>query len=99
MNDVEGTELAEVAPRGQDDGDVEAFGRALASLVVDPERIRRYGQASSRRVRRFTVDAMVERTLAAYRGRLAAEELSPPAPDVVGDDSIDEELAGEAVTS
>ena len=42
---------------------------------------------------------MVERTLAAYRGRLAAEELSPPAPDVVGDDSIDEELAGEAVTS
>jgi glycosyltransferase involved in cell wall biosynthesis len=47
-------------------GDDAAFGRALAEIAGDAERIRRYGAASRERAARLTVGAMAERTLAAY---------------------------------
>jgi glycosyltransferase involved in cell wall biosynthesis len=48
--------------------DAGAFGNALAELLADPLRLARYAAASHHRAERFTVDAMVERMLAAYRG-------------------------------
>jgi glycosyltransferase involved in cell wall biosynthesis len=88
----------EVVPRG----DVVAFGRALASLVLDRPRMRRYGQASLERVRRFTVDAMVEGTLAAYEGRLRPGEDAPALPSpppAAGPVMVDEDLAEQVVPS
>ncbi len=46
--------------------DVAAFAEAMVSLAVDPELRARYGRASRQRVARFTVEAMAERTIAAY---------------------------------
>ena len=58
-------------------GDHGAFAQELIRIGRDPERIRRYGAASLQRVSRFTVDAMVDKTLDAYAGT-AADEPSPP---------------------
>jgi glycosyltransferase involved in cell wall biosynthesis len=49
--------------------DAEAFGSALVALLRDPERLLQYSMASRQRAALFTVDAMVERTLAAYQGK------------------------------
>ena len=46
--------------------DPDAFAAALVEVARDPAARARYGRASLRRVARFTVDEMVERTLAAY---------------------------------
>jgi len=51
--------------------DVPAFAEAMVRLALDPELRARYGRASQKRVSHFTVEAMAERTLAAYRGMLA----------------------------
>lgn len=52
--------------------DTDAFATALAELLADPERLSRYAAASRRRAERFTVDAMVDRTMAAYHGEPVA---------------------------
>jgi glycosyltransferase involved in cell wall biosynthesis len=49
--------------------DPHAFGSALIALLGDPRRLSQYSAASRRRAALFTVDAMVERTLAAYEGK------------------------------
>ncbi|HSU66335.1 MAG TPA: glycosyltransferase, partial [Tepidisphaeraceae bacterium] len=46
---------------------VPAFAKALTDLVMSPEKLARCGQASLERVRAFSIDAMVESTLACYR--------------------------------
>jgi glycosyltransferase involved in cell wall biosynthesis len=46
---------------------------AVADILLDPSRRTRYGAASRSRVARFTVDAMVDRTLAAYAGECPDE--------------------------
>lgn len=75
-------------------GDAIAFGAALVSLVRDPARLARCGRASLERVARFTIDAMVDKTLGMYAGveslaRSNAEEAAPV---------IHDELAAEVVT-
>jgi glycosyltransferase involved in cell wall biosynthesis len=52
----------EVVPKD----DAIAFGRALTKLATDPQFLVRCGDASLRLSRKFTIDAMVEGTLAAY---------------------------------
>ena len=47
-------------------GDVDAFARAIVALANDPDAVARYGQASLEHVGKFTIDAMVERTLGEY---------------------------------
>jgi glycosyltransferase involved in cell wall biosynthesis len=49
-------------------GDFEALGAALTEILLDPAKRRRYGAASLERVREFSVDAMVDRIVAAYAG-------------------------------
>ena len=46
--------------------DAGAFAAALVQLAAEPGRLGRFGRASRQRAARFTVDAMVDRTLAAY---------------------------------
>jgi glycosyltransferase involved in cell wall biosynthesis len=48
-------------------GDVTGLARAIADLARDADRRLAFGRASRERASRFTIDAMVERTLAAYR--------------------------------
>lgn len=48
-------------------GDAPAFAAALAELASDPARLARYGVASRQRANAFTIDAMVDATLLAYR--------------------------------
>lgn len=74
-------------------GDAVAFGEALVSLVRDPAKLARCGRASLERVARFTINAMVDKTLAMYAGQESAAR-----PNAVDPTSVDEELAGEAVT-
>ena len=60
-------------------GDDAAFGRALVEIAGNRERMQRYGAASRQRAAQLTVDAMAERTLAAYLdclGRRRAAELA-----------------------
>ena len=49
-------------------GDHAALGDAIGEVLGDPAKRARYGAASLRRVAQFSVDAMVERTIAAYAG-------------------------------
>jgi glycosyltransferase involved in cell wall biosynthesis len=76
----------EVVPRD----DAAAFGDALAAVASDADRRERYGRAALERASRFTIDAMVDGTLAAYAAAGAcpreasdamdaAEELPAPA--------------------
>jgi glycosyltransferase involved in cell wall biosynthesis len=60
-------------------GDSAAFSEALVELASDAAKVERYGLASRQRVARFTIDAMVDQTLAAYREVLQARQ----APDGV----------------
>ena len=46
--------------------DIAGFTRALIALATDPARMNAYGNASLELAATFTIDAMVERTLAAY---------------------------------
>lgn len=46
--------------------DPAALGAALASVLSSPDRMARMGQASRQRAGMFTIDQMVDRTLAAY---------------------------------
>jgi glycosyltransferase involved in cell wall biosynthesis len=64
-----------VVPRG----DAASFGDALATLVADPALRGRYGQASLARIQNFTIDAMVDRTLALYTEAVAGR--AAPAAD------------------
>jgi glycosyltransferase involved in cell wall biosynthesis len=48
-------------------GDAAAFAAALAELATDPPRLARYGVASRQRANAFTIDAMIDSTLRAYR--------------------------------
>jgi glycosyltransferase involved in cell wall biosynthesis len=51
-------------------GDVDALARAVDSLLADPERARRLGEAGARRVReRFDADAAAQRVLGLYTSR------------------------------
>jgi glycosyltransferase involved in cell wall biosynthesis len=52
--------------------DVAAFAASLAQLAGDLARRARMGEASRARAARFTVEAMVDRTLAAYHGERPA---------------------------
>ena len=52
--------------------DVSAFAGALAALAIDPALRARYGLASKARAARFSIDAMVDRTLSAYLGETPA---------------------------
>jgi glycosyltransferase involved in cell wall biosynthesis len=47
--------------------DPHAFGKALIDLVTDPAKRAKCGAASLQRVAHFSIDAMVDATLAAYR--------------------------------
>jgi glycosyltransferase involved in cell wall biosynthesis len=72
-----------------------ALGLALIGLASDPQRRAAFAQASRRRAARFTLDAMVDQTLAAYiaatkptsapvspRNRLAPAPAIVPIPEV-----------------
>jgi glycosyltransferase involved in cell wall biosynthesis len=48
--------------------DPAALAGALAGVIADPGKLARYGQAARRRASLFTLDAMVDATLAAYAG-------------------------------
>lgn len=50
--------------------DTMAFAHALLKLAGDPSLALRYGQASLRKASDFTIDAMVDKTLAVYRDGL-----------------------------
>jgi glycosyltransferase involved in cell wall biosynthesis len=52
--------------------DAPAFARALIELTTDPIKMARCGQASRVRVARFSIDAMVDRTLETYFDSLPA---------------------------
>ena len=81
-------------------GDFEAFAAALVDLGNDPRKVERQGRASLARVARFSIDAMVDGTLALYAGADAteAERRPMPAPPEVSADWDDEqELAGVGV--
>ena len=56
-------------------GDVDRFADALLSIVRDAELRSRYGQASQQKARLFTIDRMVNQTLAAYHAALATAEV------------------------
>lgn len=58
-------------------GDHARFATELIEIGRDPAKRRRYGAASLQRVSRFTIDAMVGRTLAAYTGMLVDEPSAP----------------------
>jgi glycosyltransferase involved in cell wall biosynthesis len=53
-------------------GDAEVMGAAIAMLLKDAALRSRLGAAGRERVRKFSVDAMVEGTIAVYRQALAA---------------------------
>jgi glycosyltransferase involved in cell wall biosynthesis len=55
--------------------DISAFARALIGLASDPVRLANVGLAARQRAEQFTLDAMVDRTLAAYRA--CAGEVNP----------------------
>jgi len=80
-----------VVPRG----DANAFGEALAALAADRALCDRYGRASLERVRHFTIDSMVEQTLALYTEAMAWRGLpAAPAPtDAANVVEAPEELA------
>ena len=65
--------------------DADAFARALADLAADPARVARYGRAARRRADRFTIDAMVEGTLAAYTGSTVPEHVDVPIEETASD--------------
>lgn len=58
--------------------DARAFASALIELVSDPARMARCAQGSLQRAARFTIDAMVDRTLEAYMDAQPAESQRPP---------------------
>lgn len=63
--------------------DADAFAQALIRLVSNPPLLARWGQASRQRATLFSIDAMVDRTLAAYRDAVhhhPAPHLHVPAP-------------------
>lgn len=60
--------------------DAPAFAAALIDLLTDPAKLARCGASSRERVSRFTIDAMVERTLDAYLDAMPAA--SPKAAGV-----------------
>jgi glycosyltransferase involved in cell wall biosynthesis len=60
-----------IVPQGSDDEVAERLAGHLLRLAADPELRQRLGAASSRRSALFTVDRMVEETLAVYRRVLA----------------------------
>jgi glycosyltransferase involved in cell wall biosynthesis len=66
----------EVVPRD----DAVAFGEALAAVASDADRRERYGRAALARASRFTIDAMVDGTMAAYAATRAGEAV-PDAAD------------------
>lgn len=76
-----------VVPRG----DADALAAGLLDLAGDPAMARRYGQASLRRVSRFTIDHMVERTLDAYREAMGGGGLAP----FEADDELTAAVGGE----
>jgi glycosyltransferase involved in cell wall biosynthesis len=83
-----------VVPRG----DAAAFGDALATLAVDPALRERYGRGSLARVRNFTIDAMVDQTLALYEEALAGRAAAAvPAPAKAGRADSPDDLALAAV--
>jgi glycosyltransferase involved in cell wall biosynthesis len=57
--------------------DARAFASALIELVSDRARMARCAQGSLQRVARFTIDAMVDRTLEAYMDAQPAESQRP----------------------
>lgn len=60
--------------------DAPAFAAALVELATDPARRARFGLASRERAARFSIDAMVDRTLSAYRGDLTPAHSLRSAP-------------------
>ena len=54
---------------------VPAIAQALDQLLASADLRTAFGQASQKRVGRFTIDAMVERTLSCYRSRFRPDEL------------------------
>ena len=58
--------------------DSKAFGDALISLVTDPQLLAACGDGSSQRIKQFSVDAMVESTLAAYAPALKSQAIPDP---------------------
>lgn len=69
-------------------GNAEAFGKALAKLIGDGDRLRAFGTASLQHAERFTIDAMVERTLAAYRTCMASSPASATTTDDLNPDEL-----------
>jgi glycosyltransferase involved in cell wall biosynthesis len=55
-------------------GNSDEFAEALIELATDPGKAERFGRASSERVAHFTPDAMVEKTIALYRGDVEADD-------------------------
>ena len=62
--------------------DAAAFGRALAELACDGGRRSAWGEASRARAARFTIDKMVDRTLATYRRAARPRDAEPGVPPV-----------------
>ena len=61
-------------------GGAQALATAIESLLDDPERRQRMGQAGRTRVlREFTLESMVAQTAAIYRAAAAARRASPRA--------------------
>jgi glycosyltransferase involved in cell wall biosynthesis len=58
--------------------DADAFANAMIELLSDPLRLREFAQASRRRAGLFSIDVMVDRTIAVYGGRRAQMGLMHP---------------------
>ena len=69
-------------------GDARAFGEALACLVGDPARLAAFGEASRQQATRFTIDGMVDRTLAAYRASINRTEAAADLADDVDSNEL-----------
>lgn len=71
IGEIFGPEATQLVPPD----DVSALARAISAALADPDRLRKVTQALNARVgREFTVDAMVEQGLAAYREALAKQK-------------------------
>lgn len=58
-------------------GEPRAMARALAELIDDPARRQRMGARAPERVKRFSLDRMIEETLAVYRDNARARDVAP----------------------
>lgn len=77
-------------------GDADSFAQGLIALTTDPRRLASYGAASLDRAGLFTIDAMIDSTMAAYVEWARPTVSSEPRPIVVDDSAKSQNIVGRA---